>query len=266
MLRILEIRILATFYVLLVKQRRSPQRSFLLQMAGLLEICVGLTIPVACYALYDSAWHYSNRWRSVHKISLPSIAQKIAHRGSRSEGLPENTLAAFRSALSAGADVLECDIWLTADKRVVVHHDESLKRMTGVDQKIKETNYADMPRIIFEIANSKFSKEELEHIPLLEEVLQLLPADRALIIEFKQDSWELIETVHKLLIEMNKLKSVFWFSLDEKINKKLRKCDASVPTITSIQGMLTVLFLYYLGILPFVDIQDAVFGITVEEV
>lgn len=51
---------------------------------------------------------------------------QIAHRGGA--GLwPENTMAAFRRAMEAGADGIELDVHLTKDGKLVVHHDESLK-------------------------------------------------------------------------------------------------------------------------------------------
>jgi hypothetical protein len=61
-------------------------------------------------------------------------------------------------------------------------------------------------------------------------------------------------------------RNAFWFSLVEGINKKLRAKDADIATITSIQGMLRVLALYYCGLLPLFPVDDKVFGITVEEV
>lgn len=61
-------------------------------------------------------------------------------------------------------------------------------------------------------------------------------------------------------------KNAFWFSLSEGINKKLRLQDKDIATITSIEGMLRVLALYYLGLLPLFPVHDKVFGITLEEV
>ena len=61
-------------------------------------------------------------------------------------------------------------------------------------------------------------------------------------------------------------KNAFWFSLAEGINKKLRLQDDDIATITSIEGMLRVLGLYYLGLLPLFPVHDKVFGITLEEV
>ena len=53
----------------------------------------------------------------------------IAHRGYSSIA-PENTLAAFEAAIEAGAEVLECDVQLSADGVVVVMHDPTVDRTT----------------------------------------------------------------------------------------------------------------------------------------
>jgi len=51
----------------------------------------------------------------------------IAHRGARSLA-PENTLAAARKALQAGADMWEMDVAVTSDDELVVIHDDTLER------------------------------------------------------------------------------------------------------------------------------------------
>lgn len=53
----------------------------------------------------------------------------FAHRGA-SWHAPENTLEAFELAARLGAQVLELDVQLTADKAVVVSHDATVDRMT----------------------------------------------------------------------------------------------------------------------------------------
>ena len=45
----------------------------------------------------------------------------IAHRGDMAHA-PENTLAAFASAIAKGADGVELDVHLTADGELIVHH------------------------------------------------------------------------------------------------------------------------------------------------
>src|SRR5262249_20655574 len=60
----------------------------------------------------------------------PADFVRIAHRGASAE-CPENTLAAFRQALKLGAQMIECDLQLTADGHVVVIHDWTLTRTTN---------------------------------------------------------------------------------------------------------------------------------------
>ncbi|MFC0628205.1 glycerophosphodiester phosphodiesterase [Kribbella deserti] len=57
----------------------------------------------------------------------PSV---VAHRGA-SEVSPEHTLAAYRKAVEAGADALECDIRLTADGHLVCVHDRRIERTSN---------------------------------------------------------------------------------------------------------------------------------------
>ena len=52
----------------------------------------------------------------------PQAFDLQGHRGAR--GLaPENTLPAYRRALELGVDTLECDMAITKDGVVVIHHD-----------------------------------------------------------------------------------------------------------------------------------------------
>lgn len=57
----------------------------------------------------------------------PIRPQVIAHRGASAEA-PEHTLAAYRAAVDAGADALECDVRLTADGHLVCVHDRRVNR------------------------------------------------------------------------------------------------------------------------------------------
>src|SRR4051795_9793516 len=54
----------------------------------------------------------------------------IAHQGGEDE-YPSNTLYAFKKAMRAGADMLELDIGVTKDNKVVVMHDTTVDRVTN---------------------------------------------------------------------------------------------------------------------------------------
>lgn len=60
------------------------------------------------------------------------VVEIIAHRG-YSSVFPENTLASFAGALDIGVDYIELDVQLSKDGEVVILHDDSLQRTTGVE-------------------------------------------------------------------------------------------------------------------------------------
>merc|ERR1712142_515818 len=72
------------------------------------------------------------------------LPRHISHRGGAGERI-ESTLSAFRHAYSQGTEMFEVDAQMTADGHVVVCHDDDLKRLTGIEGKISETNYAELP-------------------------------------------------------------------------------------------------------------------------
>ena len=67
----------------------------------------------------------------------------VAHRGG-ARLAPENTLAAFDGAAQLGADAIELDVRLTRDAQVVVFHDESTERLTGVPGPVAERTLAEL--------------------------------------------------------------------------------------------------------------------------
>ncbi|KAK5170167.1 uncharacterized protein LTR77_004752 [Saxophila tyrrhenica] len=72
--------------------------------------------------------------------------QCIAHRGYRAK-YAENSMRAFRGAISTGAHALETDVHVTKDEVVVLSHDPSLKRCFGVDRKIKDCTWDEISKM-----------------------------------------------------------------------------------------------------------------------
>jgi glycerophosphoryl diester phosphodiesterase len=70
----------------------------------------------------------------------------IAHRGDPI-GERENTLAAFLSAVRAGADMVELDLRRTRDGRIVVLHDATLTRLWGLDRPVSGLDLAEVVAI-----------------------------------------------------------------------------------------------------------------------
>ncbi|HCV42934.1 MAG TPA: glycerophosphodiester phosphodiesterase [Bacteroidetes bacterium] len=109
----------------------------------------------------------------------------IAHRGA-SGSSPENTMAAFRKSVHAGADMIELDVRLTQDFHLVVHHDRNVRRTTNGRGNIWDLTLQQLRSLD---AGSWFSpKFQRERIPTLREVMEfLLPTRVNLNVEVKTD-------------------------------------------------------------------------------
>jgi glycerophosphoryl diester phosphodiesterase len=74
----------------------------------------------------------------------------FAHRGGRAD-MPENTIPAFRFALEHGARGLESDAWLSADREVVLVHDDhvrhGLRRIRVERSTAERLGSLDVPRL-----------------------------------------------------------------------------------------------------------------------
>jgi glycerophosphoryl diester phosphodiesterase len=70
----------------------------------------------------------------------------IAHRGDP-VGHRENTLAAFRSAVALGADMVEIDLRRTRDGHIVVLHDPTLDRLWDVPRAVSEMDLTEIRSI-----------------------------------------------------------------------------------------------------------------------
>jgi glycerophosphoryl diester phosphodiesterase len=105
----------------------------LVVLAALLAVAVpGAALPLAAppSPLGDNPW-------------LERRVLNIAHRGGDLE-VPENTLYGFHQALELGADVLEMDLYATADGEVVVIHDATVDRTTNGSGRVDEMTLAEV--------------------------------------------------------------------------------------------------------------------------
>ena len=60
----------------------------------------------------------------------------LAHRGGAHEGM-ENTIDTFQKTLDAGIKAFEIDVRTTTDGKIVLQHDHTLKRTSGLDLKVE---------------------------------------------------------------------------------------------------------------------------------
>ena len=99
-----------------------------------------------------------------------------AHRSLHRDGVPENSMAAFRDALEGGYGI-ELDVHLLKDGNLAVMHDADLLRTTGCAGKMEELTTADLDNYHLE--------GTAETIPTFRQVLDLYDGKAPLIVELK---------------------------------------------------------------------------------
>ncbi len=102
----------------------------------------------------------------------------LAHRGIHNEQVDENSIPSFKLAVEQGFG-LEIDIHLTKDNGIVVMHDYTTTRTTGIDKHINELTRAELTKI-------KLTKTQTK-IPLLQDVLDVVDGKVPILIELKAE-------------------------------------------------------------------------------
>ena len=133
-------------------------------------------IVLSALALLAALWLLSLRGKRKKAGFFGLEKWHYAHRGLHGDGVPENSLQAFQLAVQNGYGA-ELDVHLSRDGRLVVMHDESLKRTAGVERNIVDCTAAELDQMRLEGTAQK--------IPYLEEVLPIFAGKAPLVIELK---------------------------------------------------------------------------------
>jgi glycerophosphoryl diester phosphodiesterase len=122
--------------------------------------------------------------------SRRDLVRLVAHRGAGHEltdpaGPPENTLAAVAHGFAAGADAVEVDVWLTADKVPILHHDRTTDRTTDLTgRNITELTWAELAAV--DAGSWKSERWASEPVPTLVAAAAEVPAGCGLVIEIEE--------------------------------------------------------------------------------
>ncbi len=114
--------------------------------------------------------------------------QRVAHRGG-ARLAPENTLAAFRNALTLSIDAIELDVQMSNDGHAIVFHDATLERLTDGTGNILDRDFAYL-RSLDAAAHFSGGWPQKQQIPTLREVLGLAKARVRVYIEIKASERE----------------------------------------------------------------------------
>jgi glycerophosphoryl diester phosphodiesterase len=190
----------------------------------------------------------------ITSASLSSASAKfIAHRGVSSEA-PENTVPAFELACQKGFWGVECDVWESAadddapgyNRELIVSHDNSLMRMSGIDASVTELTPGALKGIAVTGGANADQYTELKMLSL-DEYLGVIGSypDVNAVIELKFDgsSWFTDEGLDKVieLIDKHGMRgraTIISFSADI-LERVKQRCGAGIGTMYLV-GNVTV--------------------------
>ena len=134
-----------------------------------------VTIAVVAVAAFTVALSFNDY------IVYGEEVKVIAHRAGGNKA-PENSLEGIEAAVEGGIYGSEIDIQKTKDGRYVVCHDSNLKRLAGIDKKIRDMTLEEIQSVILYDAGGQKST-----IPTLEEALDAAKGREMLYLEIKGD-------------------------------------------------------------------------------
>ncbi|MEM2906184.1 MAG: glycerophosphodiester phosphodiesterase family protein [Candidatus Bathyarchaeia archaeon] len=146
------------------------------------------------------------------------MVEVTGHRGAA--GLePENTLRSFRRAVELGVDAVELDVHLSLDDELIVMHDARVDRTTNGKGWVRDLRSEQIRRLDAGLG---------EHVPILQEVIDLVLGKAAIQIELKGKGTE-APTVR--LIEANRCEAqVRLTSFDHRRVKSVKALNPSIRT------------------------------------
>ncbi len=147
---------------------------------------------------------------------------KIGHRGAPTL-CHENTINSFLKAIEAGLKGIELDVQLTLDKKLIVYHDWYIK--INPNKKIKIEN------ILYSEINN--DRNENCKIPLLIDVLNILPNDCIKIIEIKSkyiSNTKIEYQILKIINEYNIEDSTIISSFNPFILYRIKSLKSNIQT------------------------------------
>ncbi|MDD5066116.1 MAG: glycerophosphodiester phosphodiesterase, partial [bacterium] len=155
----------------------------------------------------------------------------LGHRGAMGIA-PENTIISFQTALDQKVDIIELDVHLSRDKKLVVIHDEKVDRTTDGTGLVRDMTSRQIKKLD---AGIKFSKKfRNARVPFLEEVMELLKGNSVrLNIELKNGPVfypGIEEKISRMIDQYNSYDRTIVSSFDHLSLKRLKELNNRIPT------------------------------------
>lgn len=164
----------------------------------------------------------------VKDIPVQNNTMVIAHRGAAGKA-PENSLAAFTTAIDDGADWIEIDVQESSDGEIIVIHDSDFMKLSGAPLNVWNGSLEEIK--LLDIGSWFAPQFSGERVPTLQEVLELAKGRCRVLIELKYYGHDqhLEKRVVEIVEEMDMANEIAIMSLDYNGIKKIRNLQPDWP-------------------------------------
>lgn len=221
----------------------QPLSRHRLLRSALLTLCLVLTFYLN-FSLYQQSAYL--RWN----------VKVISHRGDMGAE-PENSLPGLRSAISKGVDLIEVDVMMSADGVLVLHHDLTLRRLSGRSERVRDLSAAELGEISIGVQGE--SDVEYVAIPTLEdaltEVWQDPDAVSQLLLDLKPDDrlTEMAAAVVSLIERFEMVNTCYVQSFNPMVLELVRQLNPDIrlgQVLSWAVGDLSALDVDYYAVSP----------------
>lgn len=144
----------------------------------------------------------------------------VGHRGAAGE-VCENTLPSFKRAVEADVDMIELDVQMTKDGKLVCFHDWTLERLGGRTASIEQSDSDLVTRITIAPDGSR--------VPLLAQALDVIPDSIPINLEIKRRRAHSGKLARIVVEQLNDRAQVLVSSFDWECLEKVRTLEPELP-------------------------------------
>lgn len=148
-----------------------------------------------------------------------------AHRGANATH-PENTIAAFKEAVRLGAQMIEFDVQLTKDHKLIIMHDATVDRTTNGTGKVSDLTFNEIRQL--DAGAWKAKAFTGEKVPTLQEALQMMPKNIWLNVHLKGSKKAGLKTAETIIAENRILQAVV--AGGKQANKAIKRLYPGIKT------------------------------------
>jgi len=148
---------------------------------------------------------------------------------------PESTAAAIAAAWRAGADMVELDVQMTRDGRLVIFHDDRLERTTNGHGRVVTSRAAALTRL--DAGTWFHPRFAHERILFMSQALRLLPRSKQMNLELKRTRHRsaLLRRLLRIIRHTRINQRLLISSFDARLLKPLQSSSVALALICRIQ-------------------------------